>query len=391
MLSSWRLWLPSQSCPFPMIPMFGWLCEVPLVVDYALLVAMLACSFVGVWRWRAESGQRILWATLLLLCIAMVCLNQHRLQAWFYHGLLFSLTFLIADPRSQLRWLQAIVISIYAYSALGKFDYQFLHTVGQDFLNLVMSWFGLSTSQWAVQDRMLAASLMPISELLIAGLLCWHRSRRAAGSLACLFHVALAMLMLVELGHSWGVVLWNLQFAVQSILLFVMPSRLVQPGHVKKIDTLNLSLAAHALLLVAILMPVFERTGWWDHWPSWALYSPHSSRAEILIAAHAKNDLPETLQPLLIYDDSVQTIYVPLSQWSLQTLGVPIYPQARFQLGVALFLRNQAGKLQAMQVELRSAADRFTGERLTKRLSRSDDLATATRLFWINTRHREMR
>lgn len=371
--------------------MFGWLCEVPLVVDYTLLVTMLACSCVGVWRWRAESGQRILWATLLLLCIAMVCLNQHRLQAWFYHGLLFSLTFLIADPRSQLRWLQAIVISIYAYSALGKFDYQFLHTVGQDFLNLVMSWFGLSTSQWAVQDRLLAASLMPISELLIAGLLCWHRSRRAAGSLACLFHVALAMLMLVELGHSWGVVLWNLQFAVQSILLFVMPSRLVQPGHVKKIDTINLSLAARALLLVAILMPVFERTGWWDHWPSWALYSPHSSRAEIQIAAHAKNDLPETLQPLLIYDDSVQTIYVPLSQWSLQTLGVPIYPQARFQLGVALFLRNQAGKLQPMQVELRSAADRFTGERLTKRLSRSDDLATATRLFWINTRHREMK
>ena len=37
------------------------------------------------------------------------------------------------------------------------------------------------------------------------------------------------------------------------------------------------------VVLVALIAPLFERSGYWDHWPSWSLYSPHASRVEVEI------------------------------------------------------------------------------------------------------------
>ena len=49
--------------------------------------------------------------------------------------------------------------------------------------------------------------------------------------------------------------------------------------------------------------------------------------------------------------------------WSLQTLGVPIYPQARYQLAVAEKLAREHKLGSAIRVIVRGVSDRWTGER----------------------------
>ena len=128
------------------------------------------------------------------------------------------------------------------------------------------------------------------------------------------------MLMLVlgplGLNHSWGVFWWNLQFAGQACLLFVWPQIQVRlatsrTGSGTGEPSSNSSLAlvsqpqrwgarcATVVTLLAIVLPTLERMGYWDHWTSWALYAPHSSRVEVWVANSAIDELPASLQQLL--------------------------------------------------------------------------------------------
>ena len=55
--------------------------------------------------------------------------------------------------------------------------------------------------------------------------------------------------------------------------------------------------------VAALVLPLSERSGYWDHWLSWALYSPHNSRAEIQIHQSAVDQLPQIAATYLMPDD----------------------------------------------------------------------------------------
>ncbi len=164
--------------------------------------------------------------------------------------------------------------------------------------------------------------------------------------------------------YSWSarfepsvwVLVWNLQVAGQVFILFLLPASKPQTESVESEQAVAPESEEHpkeprqqsrisalqavgwSALAIAIVMPATERFGFWDHWPSWALYAPHSSRVFLEIAAPDVSKLPDSLQSL-IEPESEETITiwkpVPLDAWSLATLQTPIYPQARFQIGVA--------------------------------------------------------
>jgi hypothetical protein len=62
----------------------------------------------------------------------------------------------LAPPAEAIALARLIVISIYFYSALSKFDYSFLHTLGQQFLNALVGIFGASLDAWSEQDSILS-------------------------------------------------------------------------------------------------------------------------------------------------------------------------------------------------------------------------------------------
>jgi hypothetical protein len=404
------LWISWNHQSFPKIPFFGILTRLSSWWDNAILAGLvfglvtMAAAAVGARSFKlagqpdlqsespmsgwlgAQSLQRIGLLVALICGTALIALNQHRLQAWFYQLLLFLVAWNLQDSHSRLRWLQWLVISIYAFSALGKLDFEFLNTVGQDFVAALASPLGIDINYWSRADRLFVAGVMPVVELSLAVGLLRIRTRRAAGYAAAVFHLGLVWILGYQLQHSWGVVVWNLQFSIQAIVLFALPMTQWTQGH----SVYSKQVVTKAILLLAIVMPVAERLEYWDHWPSWALYAPHTSRAKVWIAPAAIKRLPNEVRALarVSASESPWGMEIPLDQWSLTALKVPIYPQARFQLGVARYLAEQIDSQHGIRVELWSPASRWDGYRSIQRLDGKQQIDRAAGNFWLSSRPR---
>ncbi|MEZ6138249.1 MAG: hypothetical protein R3C53_25480 [Pirellulaceae bacterium] len=395
--STWRLWLPYPGLAFPQVPAFEFLCTMPLFVDWICAAGLVA----GLLTMVLAPRRITMAASLILPCgLALLCLNQHRLQPWFYQLLLLASVFTMRSEQRQLWWARVLIVSIYAFSAVGKFDFEFLHTVGQQFLDALVGAFGGEATKWSLPTRLTTAGLMPSFELLLAAAL-WitmgrgiSRKLRAGTAIAaCMFHLAMAFFFAVIMKHSTAVVLWNLQFAVQALILFwpmqeALDSSANDQVNAGQVDWYTRGVTT--LVGVLICMPFAERWGWWDHWPSWALYAPHSSRVELSIASHAVDLLPQDVQPFVEGDPNGLWRRIALGRWSLDSLQTPIYPQARFELGVARQIAQHVGSVVTIRAELLGAAHRWNGRRQrveavgTQRL---DDLQSH---FLLNTRPREL-
>jgi len=306
---TWRLWTPQIE--FPQIPFFSWLTQVPGLVDWmaaagtlAGLVAMLLTNH------RLAKPAAILF---LISTSLLVLLNQHRLQPWVYLMLVTSCLLVSLPSKVCLLWLRRIVISIYLYSAISKFDYQFAFTVGEQMLDVLLGFVGLeatSLPQWLQISLVLG---LPLGELLIGGLLLFSKTRKLGGWLAMGLHASL-LLVLGPLGlnHQPGVLIWNAWFIVQAWLLFAS-SNLVGELENRSSDELTkqptdsppteLALCGRLLALLVIAFPITCAVSPWvelpikaDHWVAWEVYAPRSSRAIVHAPAWTTSD-PSLDQP----------------------------------------------------------------------------------------------
>ena len=82
-------------------------------------------------------------AGLLLFAAAtarMVALDQLRLQPWAYQFMLMAVVLALAERNAAFALLRLLIVAFYFHSALTKFDYSFLHTLGQQFLAVLAGW-----------------------------------------------------------------------------------------------------------------------------------------------------------------------------------------------------------------------------------------------------------
>ncbi|MEC8162907.1 MAG: hypothetical protein VX111_17305, partial [Planctomycetota bacterium] len=77
-----------------------------------------------------------------------------------------------------------------------------------------------------------------------------------------------------------------------------------------------------------------------------------------------------------------------LAQWSLTELGVPIYPQDRFQAGVALALARRLDNERGIRITWEGPSDRWTGERATEQWLGRQALELAVGRFRVNAEPR---
>ena len=382
---TWRLWTGLSD--FPQVPIFSWLIEWPLFADWiALTVLIFSCLVLLVDSAGAAAGRQIaslrntrklaacLFASSLLI---LFLLNQHRLQPWAWQFFLYSLILIMTrvplensivrkhphpgfDPMLTARWLTA---SIYFYSAIGKFDYQFIHGLGARLVRTIGSM--LSLEGITGLDRLAVA--MPVFELLIAVFLILGLGRRARRirwwgvSMAIVFHLTLiATLSPLGLNHHTGVLVWNFFFMLITCVLFWPAAELKTVSQAKNwndvpeeikntFDKLGLpeqeqkylaelksqfeseerQQPTHfSTLLLTIILIAYPALPMCDHWLAWGLYSPNNSRCELAVM---KNE-----------DDAPSFQKVDMGAMSLEKLNVPLYPEARFQLGIATALANSA-------------------------------------------------
>lgn len=392
-----RLWLNSGE--FPQVPWFAWGCVVPRTVDLGLL-ALLAGSIIAVSCTSSESrGNRLSLWLFAAAFTGLMLLDQHRTQPWAYQFVLIAVVLATAPHRLAIPLLRLLTIGIYLHSALSKCDYSFCAGTGEALLlELTDPRAGSSPESGLVHARPTAWPLLfPVGELLVAIGLIWPASRRWAVWGAAGMH---ALLIIVlgpwGLGHSAGVLIWNGYFIAQNLILFGRPKIPVNQLETETITHRRAKSGEWIAILVigwATLWPCLEPWGLCDVWPAWGLYSQHGEQLTYHFTYRGADRLPEmwrawTVITLEQEPHEMSCQVYPQTAW-LHLVSAPAYPQNRFQLGVLLGLARDA----VIQSEDVSAiwffpANRWTGERQTKRLGSLKEIEGAANRCWFNAHPR---
>ncbi|MGB7328166.1 MAG: hypothetical protein WBD31_25040, partial [Rubripirellula sp.] len=281
--ATWRLWFPSVAdSSYPAIEFFESLAGCPeWILDatsFVIVAALIAIAGFG----NATPIVRTGWIVVVVGLVVSFALDQHRMQPWAYQLAIYALMFASLDPTRLRRWIIPMAASVYIYSAMGKFDFQFAHTVGQDFLAAVARPIGVNLDAVNETTRARLAMVFPATELLAGLALLIRRVRRVAGVIIMVMHATLiAILGPWSLDHSLGVLTWNAALMFQAYWWMVRRPSLSpttashDDGDKKQPGTLWTQLTMLVVVL-ALVAPLTERWGVWDHWLSWSLYSPHT-------------------------------------------------------------------------------------------------------------------
>ena len=385
-IATWPLWIPQSV--FPQVPLILVASNVPRSAEWGLLATLLFTLLVAIFVKR-RAIRRPACLLIGLTTLSLVSIDQHRLQPWTWQFVILSFVFAIADDataKSCWRWL---VIIIYAWSAWSKMDQGFVIGHGRFLLDGLFKSVGLIQGIETCPEsisRVLTATI-PIFELLIAIGLCWNRTRFLAVIGAAFMHTAL-LLALGPFGHRHqpGVLIWNCFFLVQNGMLFLRTSS-SQPftpfnSIVSPIQIRNR--LASLLVITAMLWPSLESLGLCDHWPAWAVYAAKPERVTVFVPADELSKLPENLKQYLGHQQIIDDTYpLRMDRWSLEAVYAPIYPQDRFQVGVALCLARRFD-LNQIQVVIEGPADRWTGKRTIQRYVGIESLNTLANSYRCN-------
>ena len=401
---TWRLW--TGQTEFPQIPLLNvgqliprGLDRVTFVVIMLSLMVSLLISMFGRQLRLAEWVERLPVAAFCVPVVLTVVANQHRLQPWAYLAWLTAVVLVFCRTGKAVRLLRILVISVYVHSAISKLDHEFLTTLGPTFVSTIRDWMGV---EGRGNSDAIAAAVFPLTELLVGVGLCFQRSCRLAVAGALIMHLTLICLLSpFGLRHEPAVLIWNAYFIWQIVVLFGRPNGeqgVSQPrdAHQQYLMSATRTLGeecASVLIGSAVLLPLLEPVGWFDHWPAWGLYAPRNGRCTLYFDDEAIDELPgwwnwelvDTLDEELGWSPGLE---VPLSRESLRRLHVPIYPQDRFQLGVALALARQAGVGDAVKVVWEGASARMTGERERETFTGTREIEAAAKRFWLNVEPR---
>ena len=384
--ATWRLWWGASS--LPAVPLSGALVNWPIQIDQLLATMLAAClaaivfeelrgrllgsprandgstapdnsESLDVRRTSASPRRRGLWLAVAFLLLGLWLGNQHRIQAWAFQFFLLALLYAAFGARDIRRCASWLFASVYVHSAWSKFDHSFQSTLGPDFVSVALGLAGRTVEPDQVKHL---AWILPACELLVGVMLLvpWRPVRKPAVFMAMFLHVQLlAVLGPWGLNHHWGVLLWNSFFLVAVPILFwpappdwpaaspaeegARQTRLSRQADSGRLSSPFVRGAVYAVVTMACLLPTTQRWGYWDHWPSWGLYSPSNPRVLMWVSRAESGRLPARLQPLLEETDETLWLRVPLGAWSLEAVNAPIYPQDRFQLGVALEMARRHG------------------------------------------------
>lgn len=367
---TWRLWTPQQV--FPQVPLLRAALAVPDALQWLAAAAMLA----GLLGMTALPAGRTARFSLLLFAISTLLLivcDQQRLQPWAYQFVILALVLASCPPRSAVGLLRLFIVGFYFHSALTKLDYSFLHTLGQQFLATLTGLVGVSIEDWSQGTRLAVAAVFPVGELLVAAGLLFPFTRRVALCGAIALHLALlAILGPWGLDHRPGVLVWNVYFVFQNLLLFWTPrgaaSIEFSAANAADVGTPNRERApwpAAAVVLASVVFPCLEPWGLFDLWPSWGLYASSAERVVLQVHRRGEADLSPGLAAFVetSTDPADPWLTVRLDRWALSALGAPIYPQGRVQLGAAIAVADGAGLAERARIIRFGRADRWTGER----------------------------
>lgn len=401
---TWKLWTPQVE--FPQVPFFSWVTTVGPWCDYLLMAAMLAGLLIILVRAQPTKVRTM--GTLLFLVggCGLIVLNQHRFQPWLYLALLLSIIITFLPSRFAVAGSRLLIISLYFYSGVSKLDLSFLETQGLDIAQALAHLAGQSLDGLTTETKHLVVGLMPVGELITAFLL-WRKRWRAIGFVLSLVTHVLLILALSPWGlnHNWGVLIWNVYFLCQNVILFGPRWRKPSTGeqgadieaHLETdINSTNDQLTltatlARLVLLAAVVLPMLEWLNLFDVWPSWGLYATRPAQMKVFVSEQGMGKLPKSVTPFLGEPRFVDNYrQLRIDRWALEAVDAPVYPANRFRLGLIHSLVDQHQLQEDLKIEVSGVANRRTGQRAKFRFDGFLSDRDFGKRYEFNTRPRQL-
>ena len=349
---SWPLWAGGDD--FPRVPFVRSLPGPSLAADRAvalvLLSGLVATGLTRRWKpWYVVSVAALAW---------LVLNDQHRFQPWAYQYVM-TVLFLAALPRGEgLRYARWWFVALYAHSGLSKLDVSFCNELGPVFLKTALGPFGVDPARWPAAWRNAAVLAMPIGELAVAAALAFPKSRRLGRWGAVVLHAGLiGILSPFGLHHSTIVLVWNAAVLAEVWTAFG-PDLAQESGASVSWRSVPFRLVFWA----GVLLPLGERWGVFDVWPSHALYASHVERVVVSLHESELSEWPPEIRRHVVEGQGGPWRTLDLTGWSREVRGTPVYPQNRAGLGLAEALAARYGG-RFVRVVAYGPADRWTGHR----------------------------
>ena len=359
-LISQSLWLSSDRS-FPMLPAFE---NLPFDYDPSFNLIMFVLLMLGIVLVFVYPQKRFLMMAFFIVIIFFLLQDINRLQVWVYlQCLLLFILFFRKEGRESyvIKTLQLVIIGVYLWSGLNKFNAYFVEEIFPWFLEQPEFFAPLGEIKYlayfiAAFELMFGVGLLIPSwrKFYIPGIISFH---------------LLILLILGPFGHNWNEVVWpwNILMISLVILLFEKRENLVFGQFKRTIK--EFPLFAYSFLLVWVF-PMLNSFGNWDEQLSFKMYSGINPEGVFYFYNSDMLCFPPEIQVLLVGE---KTKNIVLDEWSFKELKVAPYISQRtfLQMGKKLcecLEDPELGGLKILRVERWSTKEDYWEEYKCKEL-----------------------
>lgn len=315
-----RLWLDDQF--FGCVAIFGDWFRLVWPLDWIFLLAiggLLIPAAVSPqpWFWvriwcllffvRAV-WDRMLWQPYLFQYFFMMVIVGFRGgSTWRFRNRTEAPT---SDPAAALHAIRLIVVSIYVWSGVSKFNFMFLtHAVPQ--------MFGVWLPDWVAGPLAENSWVIPLSEVLIAVGLLIPRLRLVAVAMAVLMHVSI-LVVIGPWGSGINHVVWPWNLVMIAVLPVIFWRSAVGPGQVLGVASSRIH---RVIFLLFAIAPGLSYVGLWPHYVSFKLYSGTNAIAFVFVNERLLHELPADVRDHFeLIDEEDYAGRLELDRWSLNRL-----------------------------------------------------------------------
>jgi uncharacterized membrane protein YphA (DoxX/SURF4 family) len=318
---SFRLWQADRF--FPLTPFIEGLNESSTQLNSFLLI-VLALSLVSVVLTNKVIFLRIALCALIIILLQ----DQQRWQPWVYFYLLVLLPFAIdaytKQPISILVCIQIVIVGIYLWSGIHKFNSNFIDLT---FTNILTNFFQIKNER-IISVARYGGYLVSILEVLIAVALTIPKFRTVGVILVISLHTFI-LVYLSPLGVDDNSIVypWNIAMMLLTVLLFYK-----QKNDVTAIiqGTIQMKLLSAALMVLVLILPFLNFANKWDSYLSFSLYSDKISLHYVAIEKTQLDKIDVRLHKYFVNINGLSGgEIIDINKWSTGELNVPFYPETR--------------------------------------------------------------
>jgi hypothetical protein len=332
---SFHVWTGNRD--FPLVPVWEW-AVAPLFVHWILF-------FLLVFFWIAallSKFPRLFLFLSLLLSAVLVGMDVNRLQPWFYlySAMLLVLLFYngrVDNPNTYTSFfvvLQFVLASVYFFNGFNMLNPDFAQGPYREILLPLKSVlsnrqfsFIVSTGHWVPYLFMISGLLLSIESI-----------RFLAISTMTVIHLVLFVLMFPGVGgESFAMWFSNLSLVC---MLFILFSGKIKQRYFSPLALLQRP-AFYPVLLIFLVFPFFNRSGFWPDYLSTNIKSGNNLSVKLNISESAYTALPDNIKKFCLHENFSYTIdYV---KWSEHEMQVECFPHRMVFRKMNEFILSKTG------------------------------------------------